>query len=108
MNRDLRGERGVVESDDIPHEAGAVFWYRGEGSTPGVTAKTSRLLSAGASEKQVENSEGGPGQARARAAGEAVLGKYREFRRARSECRIAGRRRGLPTRPRLCEWRRGR
>ena len=30
-----------------------------EESTPGVTAKTSGVLSAGASEKQVENSEGG-------------------------------------------------
>ena len=34
-----------------------------EGSTPGATAKTSGLLTAGTSQEQVENSEGGPGQA---------------------------------------------
>ena len=44
-----------------------------EGSTPGVTAKTSGLLSAGASEKQVENSVGGPGQARARPLGLSLI-----------------------------------
>ena len=38
-----------------------------EGSTPGVTAKASGLLPAGVSEKQVEHSEGGSEQARARA-----------------------------------------
>ena len=41
-----------------------MFWKCEEGSTPGVTAKTSGLLSAGVSEKEVETSEGGPGQAR--------------------------------------------
>ena len=46
-----------------------------EGTTPGVTAKTSGLLSAGASEKQVENSVGGPGQARARVLGRGGAGK---------------------------------
>ena len=40
--------------------------------------------------------------------GEAAPVKSHEFRRAKSECRIDERRRGLPTRPRLCEWRRGR
>ena len=60
-----------------------------EGSTPGVTAKTSGLLSAGASEKQVENFEGGPGQERgAELYGKAVLEKSHEFRRVRLECRI--------------------
>ena len=40
-----------------------------DGSTPDTAAKTSCLLSAGELEKQVENSEGRPGQARARAIG---------------------------------------
>ena len=35
-----------------------------EGTTPSVTAETPELLSAGVSEKQVENSVGGPWQAR--------------------------------------------
>ena len=38
-----------------------------EGSTPGATAKTSELMSAGVLEKRVENSEVGPGQAWAKA-----------------------------------------
>ena len=43
--------------------------------TPGVTAKTSGLLSAGVSEKQIEHSVGGPGQARARALGRGGAGE---------------------------------
>ena len=39
--------------------------------------------------------------------GWAALGKSYEFRGAMSECGIDERRRGLPTRPRLCECRRG-
>ena len=50
-----------------PTRQGPCSGSKREGSTPGVTAKTSGLLSAGASEKQAENSEKGPGQARARA-----------------------------------------
>ena len=46
-----------------------------EGSTPGVTAETSALMSAGASEKQVEQFEEGPGQERARAIGRRGAGE---------------------------------
>ena len=28
MDRNLRGKRGVVESNDTTDEAGAMFWYR--------------------------------------------------------------------------------
>ena len=28
VNRNLRGERGIVESNDAADEAGAMFWYR--------------------------------------------------------------------------------
>ena len=66
VKRDFRGERGVVEMIP-PTRQGPCSGSAKQGSTPGVTAKTSRLLSAGASEKQVEYFEGGPGQARARA-----------------------------------------
>ena len=69
LKRDLRDDRGVVERNDAAEETGAVFDSAREGSTPGATAKAPGLLSAGESEKQVENSEGGPGQARARATG---------------------------------------
>ena len=34
LNRDLRGKRGVVESNDTADEAGAMFWYREEGVDP--------------------------------------------------------------------------
>ena len=34
VNRDLRGERGVVESNDTADEAGAVFWQRQGGVDP--------------------------------------------------------------------------
>ena len=34
VNRNLRGKRGAVESNDTADEAGAMFWYREEGVDP--------------------------------------------------------------------------
>ena len=96
MNHDLRGERDVVERNDATDETGAVF-YQCEGGvdtrrdnlnlggvvrrrvretgrklrkrTWSSAGQSHRARSAGASEKQVENSERGPRQARARAIG---------------------------------------
>ena len=82
-----------------PTRQGPCFGIAKERSTPGVTAKASGLLFTGASEKQVEYSGGGPGQARARVPGRSGAGENHEFRRSRSGCRIAERRLGLPTRP---------
>ena len=58
VNRDLRGERGIVKRIHV---------------------------AAGVSEKQVENSEGRPGQARTRAIGRSGAWKSHEFRRAKWE-----------------------
>ena len=34
VNRDLRGERGAIESNDTADEAGPVFWQREGGDDP--------------------------------------------------------------------------
>ena len=68
MYGNFAGKIGVVDRHRASDEARAVLGergcVRGVGAPQEAIASTSGLWSAGASEKRVESSEGGPGQAR--------------------------------------------